>query len=207
MKQDPNLYVMAAPSGGGKTSLIAALMERDEKICLSVSYTTRSPRPGEIDGIHYHFVDQPEFESLIKKDAFLEHAHVFDDYYGTGREAVVRQLTKGLDVMLDIDWQGAQQVRDKFPACCSIYLLPPSIEELNNRLSGRGQDSPASIERRMRQAQSQMSHWADFDYLVINDDFDAALDDVHSIIRHRRPKRRDQKKRFTSLLAELMENV
>jgi guanylate kinase len=207
MKQDPNLYVLAAPSGGGKTSLIAALMERDKNICLSVSHTTRPPRAGEIDGKHYHFVDKPGFEALTEIDAFLEYAHVFDYSYGTGRQAVMNQLAKGFDVMLDIDWQGAQQVREKFPACCSIYLLPPSIQELNKRLSGRGQDSPEIVARRMRQAQSEISHWADFDFLVINDHFDKALNDVHSIIRHRRPKRSSQKKRFAALLAELMENV
>ncbi len=207
MHPKPNLYVIAAPSGGGKTSLIDALLKRDGRISLSVSHTTRPPRPGEIDGVHYHFVDVDTFQSLLGRGAFLEHAMVYGHYYGTGRAAVTGRLAEGYDVMLDIDWQGAQQVRKSFPACCSIFILPPSLRELRYRLSHRGQDSAEVIDKRMRQARSELTHWSEFDFLVINDDFAAALDDLHSILRQRRPLRLGQEERITALLAELLENV
>lgn len=206
MSRKPNLYVVAAPSGGGKTSLISALLKRDERLRLSVSYTTRQPRPGEIDGEHYHFVSHETFARLVRNNAFLEHAEVFGQCYGTSREAVESHLAQGFDVMLDIDWQGARQVRSSFPSCCSIFILPPSLQELHRRLSLRGQDSAATIQRRMLKAQAEISHWNDFDYLVVNDDFDAALEDIHSIIRHRRHARPGQQERFTALLAELLGN-
>lgn len=207
MNPEPNLYVIAAPSGGGKTSLINALLKRDGRISLSVSHTTRPPRPGEIDGVHYHFVDVDTFQSLLGQGAFLEHAMVYGHYYGTGRAAVTSRLAEGYDVMLDIDWQGAQQVRESFPACCSIFILPPSLQELQYRLSHRGQDSAEVIDKRMRQARSELTHWSEFDFLVINDDFAAALDDLHSILRQRRPLRLGQEERITALLAQLLGNV
>lgn len=207
MRLEPNLYVVAAPSGGGKTSLINALLKRDERISLSISHTTRPPRPGEVDGVHYHFVDTETFERLIAEGAFLEHARVFGHYYATGREAVNRNLMLGKDVMLDIDWQGAAQVRQSFPGSCSIFILPPSLAELRKRLSRRGQDSPEVIEQRMQKARAEIAHCREFDFCVINDVFDEALDDLHSIIRHRKPTRRDQKKRIGPLLAELLETV
>jgi guanylate kinase len=207
MSSESNLYVIAAPSGGGKTSMINALLKRDKRLSLSVSHTTRPPRPGEIDGVHYHFVTTDTFLGLLGDGAFLEHANVYGHYYGTGRAAVTSRLAEGYDVMLDIDWQGARQVRKSFPACCSIFILPPSLEELQYRLSHRGQDSAEVIEKRMRQARSELAHWNEFDFLVINDDFAAALDDLHSIIRHRRPLRRGQEERIAALLAELLENV
>jgi len=207
MNADPNLYVVAAPSGGGKTSLISALLARDDRITLSVSHTTRPPRPGEMDGIHYHFVDEKAFQRLINDGAFLEYASVFGHYYATGRAEVAKRLAEGYDVMLDIDWQGARQVRQSFPGCCSIFILPPSLQELRNRLSKRGQDSPGVIEQRMRQAQSEIAHCREFDFIVINDDFDQALEDLHAIIRRRNPVRRGQEKRIAALLAELLENV
>jgi len=200
----PNLYVVAAPSGGGKTSLVNALLARDEKIRLSVSYTTRLPRPGEVDGIHYHFLDKEAFTALIDEGAFLEHATVYGHLYGTGRAAVESRLAEGFDVILDIDWQGAQQVRSSFPGCCSIFILPPSLEELHRRLSRRGQDSEAVIEERMRQARSEIAHGREFDFLVINDDFEAALADLQSILRERKPARSGQEKRIAELLAELL---
>ncbi|MGH8035155.1 MAG: guanylate kinase, partial [Lysobacterales bacterium] len=187
MAHAPNLYVIAAPSGGGKTSLVNALLARDEQISLSISHTTRPPRPGEVDGVHYYFVDQKTFQDLADHDAFLEHARVYGHHYGTGREAVNQRLAEGYDVMLDIDWQGAQQIKKSFPACWSIFILPPSLEELHQRLSQRGQDSGEVIARRMRQAQAEMAHCREFDFIVINDDFTAALDDLHSLVRRQKP--------------------
>ena len=200
------LYVVAAPSGGGKTSLINALLEQDERVSLSVSHTTRKARAGEKDGIHYHFVDRPTFISLIGKDAFLEHAEVFGHRYGTGRDAVEKKLQAGFDVLLDIDWQGARQIRKSFPSCCTIFILPPSLEALRNRLAIRGQDSEEVIGQRMREARAEISHSNEFDYLIINDDFDQALADLQSIVRHRKLHRPDQKNRYHDLLAELQEN-
>ena len=201
---NPNLYVVAAPSGGGKTSLISALLEMDDRIRLSVSHTTRPPRPGEADGVHYHFTDEPIFLSLIRENAFLEHARVFDNRYGTGREAVQQQLARGLDVILDIDWQGARQIRDSFPSCCTIFIIPPSLEVLRKRLVARGQDSEEVIRRRMHDAQAEISHWDEFDFLVINDDFDLALADLHSIIRSGKPKRDLEERKSLEILAELL---
>ena len=202
---EPRLYVVAAPSGGGKTSLISALLARDDRVRLSVSHTTRQPRPGETDGVHYHFVDEAGFLELIGQDAFLEYARVFDHRYGTGRKAVERQLAAGFDVVLDIDWQGARQVRSRFPDCRSIFVIPPSIDALRNRLTGRGQDDPTVIARRMRDARNEISHWDEFDYVVVNDRFGDALEDIHSIIRHGQPRRRDEAGRRREILAELLE--
>jgi guanylate kinase len=202
---EPNLYVVAAPSGGGKTSLITALLESDPGTRLSVSHTTRRPRPGETDGVHYHFVDDAEFEALAGAGRFLEHARVFDHRYGTGRDAVERELSQGRNVILDIDWQGARQVRQSFPACRTIFIVPPSIAELRRRLSARGQDDAAVIERRMRDARSEISHWDEFDHVIVNDDFDAALDDLRAIIRTGRPARPDAADRTREILADLLQ--
>lgn len=200
------LYVVAAPSGGGKTSLINALLEQDSRVSLSISHTTRTARPGETDGVHYHFVDDPAFVGLIKKNAFLEHAEVFGHRYGTGREAVEQKLHASFDVLLDIEWQGARQVRKSFPTCCTIYILPPSLEALRNRLARRGQDSAEVIEQRMREARAEIAHSSEFDYLIINDDFNQALADLQSIIRHRKLQRSYRKNHYDDLLAELQEN-
>jgi len=196
--------VVAAPSGGGKTSLISALIRQDSRVRLSVSYTTRPPRPGEQDGVHYHFVDEPEFLDLISHNAFLEHARVFDYRYGTGRQAVEQQLASGHDVILDIDWQGARQIRETFPSCRSIFIIPPSLEVLRRRLTARGQDSEAVIERRMRDAQAEISHWNEFDFLIINDIFDEALSDLQSIIRTGKSNRPVTGRRRREILAELL---
>lgn len=198
------LFVVAAPSGGGKTSLISALLDEDERTRLSVSHTTRPPRPGEQDGVHYHFVDEFTFLDLVSQDAFLEHARVFDYRYGTGRQSVEQQLASGHDVILDIDWQGARQIRKAFPSCCSIFIIPPSLEVLRQRLAGRGQDSESVIQRRMRDAQAEISHWTEFDFLIINDDFDEALADLHSIIRSGQLSRPLNMSQHREILAELL---
>jgi guanylate kinase len=203
---EPNLYVVAAPSGGGKTSLVNALLRMDDRIRLSVSHTTRNPRPGEVDGVHYHFVDEEAFLGLIAEGAFLEHAQVFGNYYGTGSEVVQKQLEAGCDVVLDIDWQGAQQIRESFPDCCTVFILPPSLETLRARLARRAQDSEAVIKRRMREAWAEISHWDEFEFLIINDEFEEAVTDLHSIVRKHRPHRENQQKRIESLLAELLGN-
>jgi len=201
---EPRLFVVAAPSGGGKTSLISALLDEDERARLSVSHTTRPPRPGEQDGVHYHFVDEFTFLDLVSQGAFLEHARVFDYRYGTGRQSVEQQLASGHDVILDIDWQGARQIRKAFPSCCSIFIIPPSLEVLRQRLTGRGQDSESVIQRRMRDAQAEISHWTEFDFLIINDDFDEALADLHSIIRSGQLSRPRNMSQLREILAELL---
>lgn len=199
-----NVYVVAAPSGGGKTSLVNALLKMDDQIRLSVSHTTRPARPGEEDGVHYYFVNEPAFQSLVLANAFLEHATVFGNRYGTGREAVEQQLDAGFDVILDIDWQGARQIRESFPSCCSIFIIPPSLEDLHRRLVARGQDSEKIIQRRMRDAQAEISHSNEFDHLVVNDDFDKALLDLHSIIRSGQPARNITGSECREILAELL---
>jgi guanylate kinase len=201
----PSLYVVSAPSGGGKTSLVNALLELDPRVALSVSHTTREPRPGEREGVHYFFVDESTFEELAANGEFLEHARVFDHRYGTGRGPVERQLAAGLDVLLDIDWQGARQIRASFPAACTIFILPPSLAELRRRLVGRGQDSEAVIARRMQAARAEISHAGEFDFLVVNDDFDQALADLHAIIRKGAPLRDPQQAKSREILARLLE--
>lgn len=202
---EASLYIVASPSGGGKSSLIAALLERDESVRLSVSHTTRPPRPGEVDGVHYTFVSEAEFEELVARDAFLEHARVFDNRYGTGRAAVEKQLAAGYDVLLDIDWQGARQVRQSFPSARGIFILPPSMDVLHQRLASRGQDDETIIARRMRDARAEISHWDEFEYLVINDDFGKALDDLQSIIHNDEPVRSGQEERTRQILADFLE--
>jgi len=181
-----SLYIIAAPSGGGKTSLVNALLKHDPRLVLSISHTTRPARPGEIDGQHYHFVTEPEYEQMVNNGDFMEHAQVFDHYYGTNRNSVALQLEQGLDVILEIDWQGARQVRAVFPDCCLIFIIPPSLEDLRRRLTGRGQDSAKVIQRRMQDAQAEISHWAEFDQLVVNDNFDTALEELLAIINDHR---------------------
>jgi guanylate kinase len=201
----PGLYVVSAPSGGGKTSLVNALLKQDERVALSVSHTTRAPRPGEQDGVHYHFVDDTVFAELVEQGAFLEHARVFDHRYGTGRDAVERQLAAGYDVLLDIDWQGARQVRSASPAVRTIFILPPSMAELRRRLVERRQDSDDVIDRRMRAARAEISHAGEFDFLVVNDDFEAALADLHAIVRRGRLSRSGNMQKNREILAELLE--
>lgn len=184
-----SLFIIAAPSGGGKTSLVKALLEQDPRLVISVSHTTRVPRPGEIDGKHYHFVSEPEYRQMVEKGDFLEHAVVFDHYYGTHRNSVNAQLEQDRDVILEIDWQGARQVKTAFPDCCSIFIIPPSLETLRDRLTRRAQDSEQIIQRRMRDARAEISHWKEFDYLVVNDNFDTALEELQRIINDFREHR------------------
>ena len=199
----PRLFVVAAPSGGGKTSLIRALLERDDRVSLSVSHTTRDPRPGEQDGVHYYFVDDDEFVRLIDDGAFLEHALVYGRRYGTTEKAVRQKLDEGFDVLLDIDWQGARQVRERITDCRTVFILPPSLSALRARLQARGQDSEAEIDRRMRQAASEISHCEEFDFAIVNDEFELALNDLHSIIRNGRQARSLDPDSLDSLLAQL----
>ncbi len=198
------LYIVAAPSGAGKTSLVRALLDITPGVALSVSHTTRPARPGELEGVHYHFVDVPGFEALVAAGGFLEHARVFDNYYGTSRGAVERQLAAGLDVILEIDWQGAQQVRAAFPKVRGVFIVPPSIDALRARLIARGQDDDAVIERRMRDARIELAHWEEFDYLVVNDDFDAALSGLRAIFVGARLERARQAARHGALIAALL---
>jgi len=199
------LFIVAAPSGGGKTSLIRGLLELDAKLALSVSHTTRPARPGEEDGKHYHFVSVADYEQMVANGEFVEHAQVFDHFYGTSHAAITTKLSAGFDVLLDIDWQGARQVRDGFPGCCSIFIIPPSLEALRKRLERRGQDNARIIERRMRDAQAEISHWAEFDHVLINDEFDKALEQLHEIIndhRQQNPRKTDnESRRLAQLLA------
>ena len=179
------LYVIAAPSGAGKTSLVKALMEREPRIQFSVSYTTRKPRPNEIPGRDYHFVSAERFQEMIANHEFLEHARVFDNCYGTGVRTVQESLSNGEELLLEIDWQGARQVRARLPEACSIFILPPSREALELRLKGRSTDSNAVIQRRLRDAAEDLSHWSEFDYVVINDRFEQAIEDLRAIVEDR----------------------
>ena len=197
-----SLFIIAAPSGGGKTSLVNALLKHDPRLVLSISHTTRPARPGELDGQHYHFVTEPEYEQMVKNGDFMEHAQVFDYYYGTNRKSVALQLEQGLDVILEIDWQGARQVRTVFPDCCFVFIIPPSLDDLRKRLTGRGQDSAKVIQRRMRDAQAEISHWAEFDHLVVNDNFDTALEELLAIINDHRNRKPHKVNKNHQLLAQ-----
>jgi len=198
------LYVFSAPSGAGKTTLVKALLEQTQDIGVSVSHTTREPRAGEIDGKDYNFVSQETFKALINQDAFLEHAQVFDNFYGTSQIWVEQELAAGRDVILEIDWQGADQIRQQMPDMVSIFILPPSREELLKRLTGRGTDSQEIIDRRMHDAVSEMSHYGEFNYLIINDDFDCALQELRSVVIARRQRITAQSQKQQVLLENLL---
>jgi guanylate kinase len=176
------LFVVAAPSGAGKTSLVRALMAREPSLAFSVSFTTRPRRPSEIDGRDYHFIDEQRFGQMVREDAFVEHARVFGHQYGTGRAQVAQAIAAGQDLILEIDWQGAQQVRERVPEAVDIFILPPSRAVLEQRLRGRRTDSAEVIERRLRESVEEMSHWAEFRYIVVNDDFAQALEELTSIV-------------------------
>jgi guanylate kinase len=205
MANQASLLIVAAPSGTGKTSLVTSLVDLLPGIVVSVSHTTRPRRSQEQNGVHYYFVDQRAFAALIEADQFLEHARVFDHQYGTTRAAVEAQLAKGLDVILEIDWQGAAQVRARMPECVSIFILPPSRKVLEERLRSRAQDSDEIIARRMRAAVAEMRHYAEFDYLVINDDFERALDALKAIVLASRQRLALQVARERERLRQLLD--
>ncbi|WP_018984260.1 guanylate kinase [Salinimonas chungwhensis] len=204
-----NLFILAAPSGAGKSSLIKALLEKHEHAAdfpmqVSVSHTTRNPRPGEQDGVHYHFVSRNQFEKLIEQGVFFEWAEVFDNYYGTSRVTIEQTLHRGIDVFLDIDWQGARQVKKLLPDACGIFILPPSTSVLKERLNRRGQDSDDVIASRMQEAVSEMSHYDEFDFVLVNDDFSTALSDLEAIVRAQRQRTYKQQMRHLDLLKDLL---
>lgn len=198
------LYIVSAPSGAGKSSLLSALCQQMPEVTVSVSHTTRKPRPGEQDGVHYHFTNVDTFREQVAAGEFLEYAQVFDNFYGTAKRTVDAQLATGNDVILEIDWQGAQQVRKRVPNAISIFILPPSVDALRQRLQGRGQDSAETIQRRMRDAISEMSHYTEYDYLVINDDFNTALAALLTIFRGERLKQSRQAQYHHALLHSLL---
>jgi len=198
-----NLFIVSAPSGAGKSSLVKALLERDPAIRLSISYTTRAPRPGEVDGVHYHFVSQEDFQERLGRGEFLESAEVYGNYYGTSQPWIEAERAAGRDILLEIDWQGAAQVRRLVPDVVSVFILPPSIEELRRRLQGRNSDGEAVIARRMGAAREDISHCLAFDYLVVNDRFDDAVDDLVAIVRAQRLGIRAQERRLADLLLAL----
>ncbi len=202
------LYTISAPSGAGKTSLVHALLKDKQNplLCVSVSHTTRPRRPGEVDGVNYHFVSKDVFTAMQAQNKFLESAEVFGNLYGTSQDWVQTQLDQGIDVILEIDWQGAEQVRGRITPNKSIFILPPSLQCLLERLTNRAQDDVDTINRRMREAKDEISHYEAADYLVINDNFDTALEDLRAIIRASRLERRQQFENNTALLQALLEN-
>ncbi|MDP0241378.1 guanylate kinase [Glaesserella parasuis] len=201
-----NLYIISAPSGAGKSSLINALLSDlpRSQVQLSISHTTRNPRPGEEHGVHYYFTQHDEFKRLIEQGHFLEWAEVFGNYYGTSLPMIERSLEQGIDVFLDIDWQGARQIREKVPNVKTIFILPPSKAELEKRLIVRGQDSAETIAKRMSEAVSEMSHYNEFDYVIVNDDFQVALSELKSILIAERLKQAVQAERYQFLIASLL---
>ncbi|HEY5717100.1 MAG TPA: guanylate kinase [Motiliproteus sp.] len=200
------LYIISAPSGAGKTSLVKALIDKDKQVCVSVSHTTRAARPGEVDGWDYNFVDRATFDQMVADNAFLEHAEVFTNCYGTSRAWVENTLAEGRDVILEIDWQGAQQVRELMPEAVSIFILPPSRQALQQRLQNRGQDSSDVIAQRMAQAVSEMSHYAEYDYLIINDQFEQSLRELGAVFIARRQRLEVQRPRHAQMIAQLLSN-
>lgn len=203
MSELGNLYVISAPSGAGKTSLVKTLVETVSTVSVSISHTTRPKRPAEEHGINYYFVDQPEFQRMIEHQDFLEYATVFNNLYGTSRSWVESMLKKGIDVILEIDWQGALQIQKLFPDCISIFIVPPSLKALEQRLTFRNQDNPDVIKKRLADAKETLSHITNYDYVVLNDDFEVALKDLKTIILAGRLTKKRQVKKLAPLLAEL----
>ncbi|MDR1709205.1 MAG: guanylate kinase [Candidatus Accumulibacter sp.] len=200
-----NLFIVSAPSGAGKTTLVRMLLERDPRIGVSVSYTTRAPRPGEADGREYHFIDAADFLEMRGRGEFLEWAEVHGHFYGTSSRWIEAETAAGRDVLLEIDWQGAQQVRRAFPGAIGVFVLPPSMEALKARLSGRGTDSAATVARRIAAARDEMRHVDEFDYVIINDSLPAAAGDLVSIVAAARLRRAGQRQRHAALFASLLE--
>ena len=198
------LYVISAASGAGKTSLVSAVLGQVPDVEVSVSHTTRAPREGEVDGVNYHFIDSDRFQSMVEAGEFLESASVFGNMYGTSLQHIQEQLLKGKDVILEIDWQGARQIRQLMADCKSIYIVPPSITALRQRLTTRGQDDEAVIDKRMHEAVSEMSHYVEFEYLVVNDIFDEARENLAAIILGERMLLEHQQHKYAELLAELL---
>lgn len=199
-----NLFVITAPSGAGKTSLVRALLEADSQAMLSISYTTRPMRPGEVDGKDYHFVSREAFEAMLDKGDFLESAEVYGNYYGTSQPWLEGAMNSGNDVILEIDWQGAAQVRKLFPQAVGVFILPPSVDVLRQRLKGRGQDSDEVIARRVAAAKEDMSHVNEFDYVIINNQFDVALQDLLAVFRAERLRLDRQMARHAAMISELI---
>ena len=199
-----NLYIVAAPSGAGKTSLVRALLAQEPSARFSISYTTRKQRPTEQHGRDYFFVDKPTFENMVAAGEFLEHAQVFDNYYGTSKSQVKELLAQGANVILEIDWQGAQQIRKVMPGCRGIFILPPSREELERRLRGRATDIEEVIQRRLRDAVSDMSHWNEFDYVVVNNDLEKALSELKSIVQRKGESLRSNRVELKPLIKALV---
>jgi guanylate kinase len=198
------LYVVAAPSGAGKTTLVRLLLDSEPGVHLSISYTTRGPRPGEADGREYHFVDVATFRAMMARGDFLEWAEVHGNFYGTSKVWIADHLAAGHDVLLEIDWQGAQQVRAVFPQAIGVFILPPSMEELTRRLTGRGTDSTEVVERRLAAAPAEMRHVGEFDYVIINDGLEQALDDLRAVVRASRLDLAGQRARHAALFARLI---
>ncbi len=198
------LYIISAPSGAGKTSLVNALIEETDLIEASVSYTTRGKRPGEREGVNYHFVTQDQFKQMIADDRFIEHAEVFGHFYGTSKQRIKEKLKAGIDIILEIDWQGAQQVRKQFEHCTTVFILPPSQPELLSRLQERGQDTPEVIEKRMNESIAQVSHYTEFEYLIVNDQFAHALGELKALVYAFRLRQTAQCRRHHKLIETLM---
>jgi len=204
MSAKGTLFIISAPSGAGKTSLVKALCEDSHSLRTSVSFTTRPIRPGEENGVHYHFVSHDDFEAMLERSEFLESANVFGNYYGTSQVWVEEQLNAGTDVILEIDWQGALQVRKLLPDSVSIFILPPSRQALEERLHGRGQDDADVIAKRMAQAKDEMSHYSEFEFLIINDDFNTALSELKAVITAQRLHGSRQHLRASNLINDLL---
>ena len=198
------LYIVAAPSGAGKSSLVNAVLSRESGIVLSISFTSRKARLGERHAQHYHFIDKEEFEAMIGNGDFFEHALVHGDYKGTAKQSVEPQLAAGKDVLLEIDWQGARQVREKLPDAISIFILPPSKDALETRMRNRGQDSEQVIKQRLANAREEMSHYSEFDYVIVNEHFDAAVSELRAIFQAQRLKCDAQQQRHSDLINNLL---
>ncbi len=204
MNQRGTLYIVAAPSGAGKSSIVNAVLQRDTGIALSISFTSRGPRPGERHAQHYHFISADEFQQMIAAGDFFEYARVHGDWKGTARQSVEPQLAAGKDVLLEIDWQGARQVREKIPEAVSVFILPPSRDALEQRMRARGQDSEEVIQQRLANAREEMSHYDEFDYVIVNDVFETAVGEMHAIFTASRLRRQPQQVRHRQLIADLL---